>query len=117
MSNKTKKLLNDQYIWITRDREESMGKGIAGIGVRKDVPHSIIANNTDLHACIVRIGKPWNVTVISIYVPQNADNYQLVANLRVIIDTLEPPYVICGDFNASHEVGAVHTRTQEDNNY
>ena len=104
MTNRTDHLLKNNYEWITCSRPESLGNGIAGLGIRKDIQFHAIQHNSDLHACAARIGKPWNITVVSIYVPHNLNNQELIGKLKDLLDTLEPPYLLCGDFNASHEV-------------
>lgn len=85
MTTRTNNLLSNNYAWSIRNRPESMGSGISGLGVRRDIPHEFINFASDLLVCIARIGKPWNLTIVSIYVPQSVSSDALTSKLTDIV--------------------------------
>lgn len=103
MTEKTNNLLKNRYHWIIQSRPESLGKGIVGLGLRKDIPYQVISHSSSLHVCVGRIGSPWDITIVSLYAPHTISSQELIVKLNDLLCTLQPPFLLCGDFNAAHE--------------
>lgn len=95
--------LRNQYKWNLANRHYTQGAGAVGLGILNDIPHDFIGVNVPIPVSAARLYSPFNITVISIYVPPNSPEQDIMDSLEYITSKLEPPFIIGGDFNAAHE--------------
>lgn len=96
--------LSSRYEWELSNRHYPQGGGAAGLGILKEFPHQFYQINTCVPATAARLQAPLNITIVSIYVPPNTTDQDIIAALDNIVKNTDPPFVIGGDFNAAHEV-------------
>lgn len=53
MTSQTTNRLSNRYHWIMCNRFESLGNGIAGVGIRNDISFQFIPHDSHSHGCIV----------------------------------------------------------------
>lgn len=96
--------LRKQYSWKLANRHYCQGAGAAGLGILKEIPHDFISVDARIPICAARLHSPHNITIVSIYVPPNSPDSDVIDALQKITHNLEQPFIIGGDFNAAHEV-------------
>ena len=97
---------DDHYIYYCG--QESLRRNGVAIMVNKRVPNAVLGCNlkTDRMISIRFQGKPFNITVIQVYVPngnaEEAEVEQFHEDLRDLLELTSPKYIlfIIGDWNA-----------------
>lgn len=103
MTRNIDQALRKQYTWDSVNRHYSQGSGATGLGILSEVPHKFVQVQCTIPVCVARLLNPYNITVVSIYVPPNSQDSHIIDALNSIKNITEPPYIIGGDFNAAHE--------------
>lgn len=71
-----------------------------GLAIREGIPFERVTINTTLQLVAVRIHKPFQVTVVSIYIPPSTQQCQPA--LSDLFNQIHGPVIFLGDFNAHH---------------
>lgn len=95
--------IKNRYNWILADRHYNQGGGAAALGILNEIPHQLHQMSSSIPTCVARLNAPYNLTIVSIYVPPNAEDEEVVSTLDNLTTNHQPPFVIGGDFNAAHE--------------
>ena len=102
-SNPNSKLNIPNYSLVSHTpRTTNKGGGVA-ILATKNTPITNLSFNTDLEACAAIFHSKFkDITIVSLYIPPNSDNTNLIDNLDNLLQTIPPPYIICADVNGHH---------------
>lgn len=103
MAENVENCLKERYSWKLAHRAVHNGKGSAGLGNSKEVPHRFIDTQQEIPICAARLLNPYNLTVVSMYFPHTAKEHDIIDALNNFLQISEPPYIFAGDVNASHE--------------
>ena len=88
--------------------------GGAAVIVNKALHHSLLGLNTTLQAVAVRIISDKPITICSIYLPPDSNNFS-ANDFHNLIDQLPAPFLMLGDFNAHNPLwGAIPWMLKEE---
>lgn len=73
------------------------------IAVRSNIPHEIVELETDLLAIAVKVKGPRKFTALSLYIPCSGTQ-NLEQKLTHLLNQIETPFLVMGDFNAHHQL-------------
>lgn len=93
--------LGGRYKWyhkIGNTRFQSIA-----LAIRTDLPHEQIALETELLAVAVKVKGPRKYTALSLYIPCSGTQ-NLEEKFIDLVNQLDPPYIVMGDFNAHHQL-------------
>ncbi|XP_055589843.1 uncharacterized protein LOC129742024 [Uranotaenia lowii] len=102
MTNRFNGALWNMYTWYSSDNQQTRSNGIVTIGVLNCIPHQQVSLRSDIKSIGIRITSPIKVTIVNVYVEHAFKHDELSAGLSSLLEGLEPPYLIAGDFNARH---------------
>lgn len=88
---------------IISNHNESMSatQGVA-ILIKKHISFTTITLHTSLQAIAIKTRIPFECTIVSIYLHPNLRLHE--AQLQAIINQIQPPFILLGDFNAHNPI-------------
>lgn len=89
--------LGGTYKWYLKSRPISHHS--IALAVNSTTPHRVVPLKSDLLALAIQLYQNSKLTIVSIYVPpRNCENFE--NKLQDLLNELEPPFLLLGDFNA-----------------
>lgn len=97
------------YNFISHTPRNSTGGGVA-ILATNSTPITNIPVQSSLEVCVARVHSSTNpFSLISLYIPPNTVNTNLIDDLNNLLVNIPPPYLICSDANGHHQAWGSET--------
>jgi exonuclease III len=91
--------VGSQYTLLLESNSSHYWQHGVGLAIKEGIPFERLLIDTSLQIVVARIHTPVQATVVSIYVPPNFAHCEEISSL---LDQLEGPVVLLGDFNTHH---------------